>query len=59
MDKEFNGILHIRTAVIVSDRFCSEKTVWIYNLLIIKSKKDSSQNVHLFHNHLYIKKTED
>ena len=58
MDKELNGILHIRTAVIVCNRFSAKKTVRIYNLLIIISKKDSSQNVHLFHNHLPIQKSE-
>ena len=60
MDEEVNDFLHIRTTVIISYRFVAEKTIGVYNLLIIKSKKHSSQNVHLFHNHLYnIQKTED
>lgn len=52
MDGEFDSISHIGTTVIVSNGFSPEKTVRVYDFLVIEPQENCCQYVHLFHNHL-------
>jgi hypothetical protein len=55
MNGEVNSFSHIRTPVVIHNRFCGKYTVWIIDLQVIISEKHCCHYIHFLNNHLKFK----